>query len=171
MATTRATKMTTTSTARWRHPRQWRRIRWRPPNDKKKTTTNQKHAGLTGEKRDMRRNRQGAWWPDLFFSSLSSQLSMPDFRYSYGFLKLVVVAGLHGEWSIPISHLCLWITNTNLWFVICNHLDVGTQSSIKKMLQAKMFHQQKMLQAKMFPHGLISSTTWCLPGPCACYTL
>jgi hypothetical protein len=43
------------------------------------------------------------------------------------------------------------------------------QSSIKKMLQAKMFHQQKMLQAKMIPHGLILSTM--LPGPCACYTL
>ncbi len=22
----------------------------------------------------------------------------------------------------------------------------------------------------MFPYGLISSTTWCLPGPCACYS-
>ncbi len=55
--------------------------------------------------------------------------------------------------------------------MICDHLDVGMQSSIKKMLQAKIFHQQKMLQAKMFPHGLISSTTWCLPGPCTCYTL
>jgi hypothetical protein len=29
---------------------------------KKYTTTNQKHAGSTGERRDMRRNRQGVWW-------------------------------------------------------------------------------------------------------------
>ncbi len=29
---------------------------------KKNTRTNQKHAGLTGERRDMRRNRQGARW-------------------------------------------------------------------------------------------------------------
>ncbi len=34
----------------------------RPPNDKKTTTTNQKHAGLTGERWDMRRNQQGARW-------------------------------------------------------------------------------------------------------------
>ncbi len=26
------------------------------------TTTNQKHAGLMGERRDMRRNWQGVWW-------------------------------------------------------------------------------------------------------------
>jgi hypothetical protein len=29
---------------------------------KKYTTTNQKHAGSTGERRDMRRNRRGAQW-------------------------------------------------------------------------------------------------------------
>jgi hypothetical protein len=29
---------------------------------KKNTRTNQKHAGSTGERQDMRRNRQGAWW-------------------------------------------------------------------------------------------------------------
>ncbi len=29
---------------------------------KKYTTTNHKHAGLTGERRDMRRNRRGARW-------------------------------------------------------------------------------------------------------------
>jgi hypothetical protein len=28
----------------------------------KNTTTNQRHAGLTGEKQDMRRNQWGAWW-------------------------------------------------------------------------------------------------------------
>jgi hypothetical protein len=28
----------------------------------KNTTTNQKHAGLTGERQDMRRNRRGAQW-------------------------------------------------------------------------------------------------------------
>ncbi len=29
---------------------------------KKYTTTNQKHPGSTGERRDMSRNRRGAWW-------------------------------------------------------------------------------------------------------------
>jgi hypothetical protein len=29
---------------------------------KKNTTTNQKHAGLTGERQDMRRSWQGAQW-------------------------------------------------------------------------------------------------------------
>ncbi len=33
-----------------------------PQTMKKNTTTNQKHAGSTGERRDMRRNRQGARW-------------------------------------------------------------------------------------------------------------
>jgi hypothetical protein len=33
-----------------------------PQMTKKNTTTNQKHVGLTGERRDMRRNRQGMRW-------------------------------------------------------------------------------------------------------------
>jgi hypothetical protein len=33
-----------------------------PQTTKKNATTNQKHAGLMGERQDMRRNRQGARW-------------------------------------------------------------------------------------------------------------
>jgi hypothetical protein len=32
----------------------------------KNTTTNQKHAGSTGERQDMRRNQWGAWWEREF---------------------------------------------------------------------------------------------------------
>jgi hypothetical protein len=32
----------------------------RPPDDKYDTTTNQKHAGTMGERRDTRRDRRGA---------------------------------------------------------------------------------------------------------------
>ncbi len=30
------------------------------------------------------------------------------------------------DWSIPISHLCLWFTYANLLFVICDGWDMGT---------------------------------------------
>ncbi len=33
-----------------------------PKQRNKNATTNQKHVGLTGERRDMRHNRRGAWW-------------------------------------------------------------------------------------------------------------
>ncbi len=33
-----------------------------PQTTKKNATTNQKHAGSTGKRRDMRRNRRGARW-------------------------------------------------------------------------------------------------------------
>ncbi len=54
------------------------------------------------------------------------------------------------HWSI--SHISFVFVIHKHKFVICDLLDVGTQSSIKKMLQAKMFKNATGKDVPSWPH-------------------
>jgi hypothetical protein len=58
---------------------------------------------------------------------LGPEICVPQTHITYMCLWFtntkLILGTLH--WSIPKTHLCLWLTGVNLWFVICDGWDMG----------------------------------------------